>query len=63
VLESLERVLGARPGAGLQVEMTRNDELTRVIDRTGKRIAFGLTSAGAAVLAGVVVSEVRKARR
>jgi ubiquinone biosynthesis protein len=63
MFESLERVLGARPGAGLQVEMTRNDELTRVIDRTGKRIAFGLTTAAAAVLAGVVVSEVRRARR
>jgi ubiquinone biosynthesis protein len=63
VFESLERVLGARPGAGLQVEMTRNDELTRVIERTGKRIAFGLSTAAAAVLAGVVVSEIRRARR
>ncbi len=63
VLTSLERVLGARPGAGLQVEMTRNDELTDVIERTGKRIAFGLTTAAAAVLAGMVVTEVRRARR
>ena len=55
VLESLERVIGARPGAGLQVEMTRNDQLTAVIDRTGKRITFGLTAAAAAVLGGVRV--------
>jgi hypothetical protein len=63
VLESLERVIGARPGTGLQVEMTRNDELTAVIERTGKRIALGLTAAAAAVLGGVAVSEVRRARR
>ena len=63
VLESLERVIGARPGAGLQVEMTRNDQLTAVIDRTGKRITFGLTAAAAAVLGGVLVGEVRRARR
>ena len=63
VLESLERVVGARPGAGLQVQMTRNDQLTAVIDRTGKRITFGLTAAAAAVLGGVLVGEVRRARR
>jgi predicted unusual protein kinase regulating ubiquinone biosynthesis (AarF/ABC1/UbiB family) len=63
LLESLERVAGARPGVGLQVEMTRSDELTAAIERTGKRIAVGLGTAGAAVLGGVVLSEVRRARR
>ena len=63
VLESLERVIGARPGTGLQVEMTRNDDLTAVIDRAGKRITLGLTAAAGAVLGGVVLSEVRRARR
>jgi ubiquinone biosynthesis protein len=63
VLESLERVIGARPGAGLQVEMTRNAELTAVIERTGKRIALGLTAAAAGVLGGVALGEVRRARR
>jgi ubiquinone biosynthesis protein len=63
VLESLERVIGARPGVALQVEMTRNAELTAVIERTVKRIAWGLSAAAAAVAGGVVVSEVRRARR
>ncbi|MBV8220121.1 MAG: hypothetical protein JO325_16770, partial [Solirubrobacterales bacterium] len=63
LLQSLERAAGARPGPGLQVEMTRNDELTAVIDRTGKRIALGLGAAAAAVLGGVVLTEVRKSRR
>jgi hypothetical protein len=63
VLEGFERVIGARPGAGMQVEMTRSDELTAVIERTGKRIAFGLSAAAAAVLSGVVLSEVRRARK
>ncbi len=63
VLESLERVIGARPGTRLQIEMTRSDELTAVIERTGKRIAFGLTAAAAAVLGGVAVSEMRRVRR
>jgi predicted unusual protein kinase regulating ubiquinone biosynthesis (AarF/ABC1/UbiB family)/nucleotide-binding universal stress UspA family protein len=62
VLESFERVVGARPGVGLQVEMTRNDELTRVIEKTGKRIAFGLSAAAGAVLAGVALSELRRVR-
>jgi hypothetical protein len=43
--------------------MTRSDELTAVIERTGKRIALGLGAAGAAVIGGVVLSEVRRARR
>jgi predicted unusual protein kinase regulating ubiquinone biosynthesis (AarF/ABC1/UbiB family) len=63
LLESLERVVGARPGIGLQVEMTRNAELTAAIERTGKRIALGLGAAGAAVLGAVVLSEARRARR
>jgi predicted unusual protein kinase regulating ubiquinone biosynthesis (AarF/ABC1/UbiB family)/nucleotide-binding universal stress UspA family protein len=63
LLESLERTVGARPGAGLKVELARNDELTAVIDRTGKRIALGLGAAAGAVLAGVAVAEVRRGRR
>jgi ubiquinone biosynthesis protein len=63
LLESLERVVGARPGVGLQVEMTRNDELTAVIERTGKRIALGLGAAAGAVIGAVVLGEVRRARR
>ncbi|MBV9945090.1 MAG: universal stress protein [Solirubrobacterales bacterium] len=54
LLENLERVVGARPGAGLQVEMNRNDELAAVIAQTGSRIALGLTAAGA--LAGSSVA-------
>jgi predicted unusual protein kinase regulating ubiquinone biosynthesis (AarF/ABC1/UbiB family)/nucleotide-binding universal stress UspA family protein len=63
VLESLERVIGARPGAGLQIEMTRSDELTQAIERTGKRIALGLGAAAGAVVGGVVLAEVRRSRR
>jgi predicted unusual protein kinase regulating ubiquinone biosynthesis (AarF/ABC1/UbiB family)/nucleotide-binding universal stress UspA family protein len=54
LLQSFERVVGARPGAGLQVQMPRNDELTGVIDHAGKRIALGLTAATA--IAGTAVT-------
>jgi predicted unusual protein kinase regulating ubiquinone biosynthesis (AarF/ABC1/UbiB family) len=54
LLQSFERVVGARPGAGLQVQMPRNDELACVIDHAGKRIALGLTAATA--IAGTVVA-------
>jgi ubiquinone biosynthesis protein len=63
VLESLERVIGARPGTGLQIEMTRSEDLSAVIERTGKRIAWGLSAATAAVLGALVVSELRRADR
>jgi ubiquinone biosynthesis protein len=88
LFEHLERLVGARPGGGLQVEMTRNDELTAVIAQASSRIALGLTAAGAAAgtsvaaatagaprwaapalaaataaLAGVLIADVRKARR
>ncbi len=63
LLDSLERVVGARPGVGLQVEMTRSDELTGVIERTGKRIAIGLGAAAGATIGAVVLAEVRRARR
>jgi hypothetical protein len=43
--------------------MTRSDELTAVIERTGKRIAWGLGAAAAGIAGGVVLSELRRGRR
>jgi len=62
LLENLERVVGARPGAGLQVEMTRNDELAAVIAQTGSRIALGLTAAGALAGSSVAAATARAPR-
>lgn len=62
LLDNLERVVGARPGAGLQVEMTRNDELAAVIAQTGSRIALGLTAAGALAATGVAAATARAPR-
>jgi len=62
LLENLERVVGASPGAGLQVEMTGNDELAAVVAQTGTRVALGLTAAGALAGAGVAATAARARR-
>ena len=49
VVQAVERLIGARPGAKLEVNF-RASSLEETIRRAGRRLALGLT-AGAAVLA------------
>jgi hypothetical protein len=62
LLENLERVVGARPGRGLQVEMNRPEAFTDVISHAGRRIALGLTAASAMVGTAVTSAGSRPAR-
>jgi ubiquinone biosynthesis protein len=54
LLEGLERTVGVRGGAGLQVDLRGADELTAAIGRAGRRIAIGVAAATA--LAGTAVT-------
>jgi ubiquinone biosynthesis protein len=56
VLESLERVVGARPGSGLQVQTPENEALIGAINQSGRRIAIGLTAASALVGAALTAT-------
>jgi ubiquinone biosynthesis protein len=56
VLESLERVVGARPGSGLQVQTPDNERLIGAINQAGRRIAIGLTAASALVGAALTAT-------
>jgi ubiquinone biosynthesis protein len=56
VLESLERVVGARPGAGLSVQIPDNQPLIGAIGHAGRRIALGLTAATALVATAVTAT-------
>jgi len=58
LLASVERVVGARPGPGLHVEISGNDELAAVIERNSRRIALALVA-----LAGAVLLDARKRPR
>ncbi len=56
LLEGLERTVGVRGGAGLQVDLRGAQELTAAIGRAGRRIAIGLTAATALVATAVTAS-------
>jgi hypothetical protein len=62
LFESLERVSGARPGAGLRVEFPEGEELTTAIGTAGKRIALGLTAATAMVSTAITATAPRAAK-
>lgn len=62
LFESLERVTGARPGAGLRVEIPAGDDLTSAIGMAGRRIALGLTAATAMVSAAITATAPRGAK-
>ena len=62
LLQGLERVLGARPGAGLAVEMPDTEQLTGAIGRAGKRVALGLTAATAMVSTAITATAARASR-
>jgi ubiquinone biosynthesis protein len=53
LLEGIERLTGARPGPGLQIELRDSKTLEDAIRRAGRRIALAF-SGGAALLAAVL---------
>ncbi len=62
LFESLERVTGARPGAGLRVEIPDGEDLTNAIGTAGKRVALGLTAATAMVSTAITATAPRAAK-
>jgi ubiquinone biosynthesis protein len=56
VLEGAERVVGLRPGVGLQVDLRGTEELENAIGRAGRRAVLGLTAAAALVATSVTAS-------
>lgn len=52
VIESVERLIGARPGAKLEVKF-RADKLENTVRHTGHRVAIGLTAAASLMAAGI----------
>jgi ubiquinone biosynthesis protein len=59
LLEGLERAVGVRAGAGLQVELRGVQELTAAIGRAGRRLAVGLAAATALIGAAVTATGAR----
>jgi ubiquinone biosynthesis protein len=55
LVEGLERITGARPGPGLQIELRGSRTLEDAIRRAGRRIALAFAS-GAALLAAVLAA-------
>ena len=53
LLEGIERLTGARPGPGLQIELRGSKTLEDAIRRAGRRIALAFAG-GAALLAAVL---------
>jgi predicted unusual protein kinase regulating ubiquinone biosynthesis (AarF/ABC1/UbiB family) len=53
LLEGLERTVGVRGGAGLQVDLRGAQELADAVGRAGRRIALGLAAATSLVSAAV----------
>ena len=55
LIEGIERLTGARPGAGLQIELRGSRTLEEAIRRAGRRIALAFAG-GAALLAAVLAA-------
>ena len=55
LIESLERLTGARPGPKLQVNF-RAERLEETVARTGRMLAFAIVAASALLGAAMVVS-------
>jgi ubiquinone biosynthesis protein len=53
LVESIERLAGARPGPKLQVHFRGTEELEASIRRAGRRVSLGLTAGGAIIAAAV----------
>jgi len=61
LLDGLERTLGVRGGAGLQVSLRGSQDLTDAIGLAGRRIAVGLAAATAIVGTAVLASAAHSA--
>ena len=55
LIEGIERLAGARPGSGLQIELRGSRTLEDAIRRAGRRIALAFAG-GAALLAAVLAA-------
>ena len=55
LIEGIERLTGARPGPGLQIELRGSKTLEDAIRRAGRRIALAFAG-GAALLAAVLAA-------
>ncbi|HKP18688.1 MAG TPA: AarF/UbiB family protein [Gaiellaceae bacterium] len=55
LVEAIERITGARPGGGMQIELRGSRTLEDAIRRAGRRIALAF-AAGAALLAAVLAA-------
>jgi predicted unusual protein kinase regulating ubiquinone biosynthesis (AarF/ABC1/UbiB family) len=55
LIEGIERLTGARPGPGLQIELQGSKSLENAIRRAGRRIALAFAG-GAALLAAVLAA-------
>jgi hypothetical protein len=55
LIEGIERLTGARPGPGLQIELRGSRSLEEAIKRAGRRIALAF-GGGAALLAAVLAA-------
>jgi ubiquinone biosynthesis protein len=56
LLEGVERVVGVRPGGGLQVDQRGREDLERAIGHAGRRLAVALTAATAMVATAVTAT-------
>src|SRR5205823_5053465 len=55
LIEGIERITGARPGSGLQIELRGSRTLEEAIRRAGRRIALAFAG-GATLLAAVLAA-------
>ncbi len=62
LVESVERLTGARPGSGLQVQATVNDAVTDAISLAGRRIALGLAATAAIIAVAASAGQAAKPR-
>jgi ubiquinone biosynthesis protein len=62
LLTGIEQVVGARPGAGLRVQMSGDDALTAAINQAGRRIALGLAAGAAMIAAAASASSTARSR-
>jgi predicted unusual protein kinase regulating ubiquinone biosynthesis (AarF/ABC1/UbiB family) len=61
LLDGLQRLVGAHPATGLQVDLLAREQLTGAITLTGRRIALGLTASTAIVSTAITATSPRSA--
>jgi predicted unusual protein kinase regulating ubiquinone biosynthesis (AarF/ABC1/UbiB family)/nucleotide-binding universal stress UspA family protein len=61
LLDGLQRLVGAHPATGLQVDLLAREQLTGAITLTGRRIALGLSASTAIVSTAITATSPRSA--